>query len=433
MSWLSRYRFRRFLRSSLWAPAVASMAAALLAAPLLRLADDLTGWTLMNFGVDGAKALAGALSSSLLTVLVFSFSIILLAVQVAGGQLSPRVIARIYMTRRLKLVVVSFVFTYTYTLAALGRIDDHVPQLSMLVAILSSLFSVALFLYLIQMAGLELRQGEVLTTVAAETRAVMLALYPGRFPPLHEAAARPALPAAPAPNTRMHTGHPGVVLAFDAAGLVELARRADCTIELVPQVGDFLATGEDVFRLYGPGATAVSDAGLRACLALGAERVLGNDPAFGFRILVDIAIKALSPAINDPTTGALAVDQIHHLLHVLSQRQLDPGVVHDSTGTPRLAYRTPSWEDFVTLAVTEIRLCSAGNPQVTRRLQAMFGHLVQVVPPERSAAVRAEIALLGQTIESGFASRGDRIIAGTADLQGFGSRPQFREFEEIRQ
>ena len=213
-----------------------------------------------------------------------------------------------------------------------------------------------------------------------------------------------------------------MVLAFDAVGLVEIARRAGCTIELVPGVGDFLAPGEEVFRLYGAGTGAVNDAGLRGCIVLGPGRSLEKDPAFGFRILVDIAIKALSPAINDPTTGVQAIDQIHHLLHLLGERQLDPGIVRDSSGEIRLVYRAPCWEDFVTLAVTEIRLCGAGSPQVTRRLQVMFEQLVQVVPPERAGTLRKELALLQRTIERGFADPEDRIVAGVGDLQGFGSR-----------
>jgi len=84
-------------------------------------------------------------------------------------------------------------------------------------------------------------------------------------------------------------------------------------------------------------------------------------------------------------------------------------------------YRTPSWEDFVSLAITEIRLYGATSPQVTRRLQAMLEHLVQVVPVERSEALRKEMALLRRTIERGFADPEDRILAGVGDRQGFGS------------
>lgn len=155
---------------------------------------------------------------------------------------------------------------------------------------------------------------------------------------------------------------------------------------------------------------------------LGSERSLEHDPAFGFRIIVDIAEKALSPAINDPTTGVLAIDQIEHLLHLLGEKQLDNGVVRDSSGEVRLVYRTPSWEDFVDLAVTEIRLYGANSPQVTRRLMAMFDNLIKAVPVKRSAVLNKELAHLLRTITSAFADRDDRILAATADRQGFGSR-----------
>jgi uncharacterized membrane protein len=421
MSWILRFRYRMFLKSSLWVTAIACMAAALLAAPLIRQIDESTQWTLMGFGLDGSRVVVGALASSLLTFIVFAFSIILLAVQVAGGQLSPRIIARIFENRLVKLVLGAFVFSYTYTLAALGRIEDRVPQLPVLIAILSSLFCVALFLYLIQRVSQSLRPIMILTRVGVDTRTAISALYPNPFRTDQGEHSGPSLNMTSAKRTITHNGRSGVVLAFDAVGLVEIARRADCTVELIPQVGDFLATGEDVFRLHGARAGAVNDGSLRRCVALGSERTLERDPAFGFRILVDIASKALSPAINDPTTGVLAIDQIHHLLHQLGQRQLDTGVVRDSSGEVQLVYRTPGWEDFVTLAVTEIRLYGATSSQVTRRLQAMFEHLVQVVPAERSEALRKEMALLRRTIDRGFADPEDRIIAGVGDRQGFGS------------
>jgi uncharacterized membrane protein len=157
-------------------------------------------------------------------------------------------------------------------------------------------------------------------------------------------------------------------------------------------------------------------------VALGIERTLEQDPAFGFRIIVDVASKALSPAINDPTTGVLAVDQLHHLLQLVAGRQLDTGVVRDSSGAVRLLYRTPDWEDFVTLTATELRIYGAGNPQVTRRLRAMYGQLLRAVPAERAGALRHEVSLLEATVEAAWAHPADRLMAGAGDLQGFGSR-----------
>jgi len=405
----------------MYAAPIASMAAAILAAPLVRMLDEQTRWTLLGYGADGARAVVGALSASILSLLVFSFSIMLLAVQVAGGQLSPRIVARIFEARAVKVALSVFAFSFVYSLAALGRVEDRVPQLPILVAVLTSCFSIALFLYLVQGASKSFRPVVMLTQVAADTRAVIASHYPDSLQARERAQPQEAV-SKPAARSVVHSGPAGVVLSIDTAGLVELAAQADCVIEFIPQVGDFLAIGDETFRIHGASSGSMDDFALRNCVALGPERTLDQDPAFGFRIIVDIAIKALSPAINDPTTGALSIDQLEHLLHLLGGRQLGSGVARDSAGMARLLYRTPDWEDFVTLAVTEIRLCGATSPQVTRRLQVMFEHLLKVVPAERTGALHTEKALLDRTIERTYTDAGDRALARVADVQGFGSR-----------
>src|SRR4029079_400582 len=102
------------------------------------------------------------------------------------------------------------------------------------------------------------------------------------------------------------------------------------------------------------GGTDLPAEALHSSIALGTERTIEQDPAFAFRMIVDIASKGLSPAINDPTTAVLAIDRIHHLLRHVGSRRLDNELVRDATGRLRLMYRTPDWEDFVTLAITEI-------------------------------------------------------------------------------
>ena len=421
MSLSAQHRFRSFLPASLFPVAIAGMAAALLAAPAVRWIDDRTRWTLLGIGADGARAVLGALSASLLTFIVFVFSTLLLVVQVAGAQLSPRVVARVFERPLTKLTLAAFVFSFTYSLAALGRVEDPVPQLPVLLAILSSLAGVALFLFLIQSACLGFRPISVLTRVGEETREAIETIYPHPFPRSEGTPAEPAPGLPPDAKTIVHHGKPGVVLAFDAAGLTQLAVAAGCVVVLVPQVGDFVAAGDELFRLHGSGAAAADAGALSQCVALGPERSLGGDPAFGVRIIVDIAIKALSPAINDPTTAVLAIDQLSHLLRLLGSRRLDSGVVRDEAGQVLLRYRTPGWEDFVALAVTEIRLCAGTSVAVYRRLQAMFDHLVLVLPEERAALLREEALLMHRTVERSLDDPTDRALAVVGDLQGLGS------------
>lgn len=422
MTWLNQYRFRKFLRTSLWLlPSIGMILAILMAAAAYWL-DAQTHWVLIGYGLDGAKAVVGTLVASLLSLIVFTFSILMLAVQVAGGQLSPRIIAGVFERPLTRLTLAVFIFCFFYSLAVLGRIEGRVPQLPVFLAVATNMVCIAMFIALIQVASKGLRPIAVLTRQANRTCAVIETMYPRPFVRGAETGERAGPVDSQINRVIRQEGHSGVLQAFDAAGLADLAARGECAIELVPQVGDFVFAGSEIFRIRG--AVDVDDQDMRCCIALGVERVLDYDPAFGFRIIVDIGIKALSPAINDPTTGVLAIDQLEQLLCLLGQRELDSGVVRDSTGVVRLVYRTPGWDAFVALAATEMRLCGGNSPQVTRRLRAMFDRLDQSVPAERRGPIRAEIALLQGAIDRNFADPADRCRATVPDCQGFGSEVQ---------
>jgi uncharacterized membrane protein len=203
--------------------------------------------------------------------------------------------------------------------------------------------------------------------------------------------------------------------------LTALAQQFDGVIELVPQVGDDVAVGDPLLRVYGTGAEPYRRR-LQQSVIVGFERTLEQDPMFGFRILVDIASKGLSPAINDPTTAVLALDQIHHLLQCVGRRDLDTGQVRDSAGKLRLIYRTPDWEDFVRLAVTEIRQFGGESIQIVRRLRAMLENLIAVLPPPRTDLLRKELMVLHRSSERRFADPEDRELAGISDAQGVGGK-----------
>jgi uncharacterized membrane protein len=416
MTWLQRYRIRNFVTNSVWLLPLLGLVGALLLNPVVQRLDAALGWK-ASVDVDSARAVLGALTSSLLTFIVFVFSILLVAVQLASAQLSPRIIATVYRSPVLRLSLTLFVFAFTFSLAALARIGEAVPQIAVWIAIGSSVASIAAFLYMLDIVGKSLRPVIILTRIGNLGQEVIEDVYPHVF---GDAARAPATAPQLGTPARVVPAHrTGVVLAFDVDGLVEMAQRADGVIEFVPQVGDFIANGDPLFRVHG-GAGAVDDGTLRDSVAMGAERTMEQDPSFAFRIVVDVAAKALSPAINDPTTGVLALDQVHRLLRSVGRRQLDTGLAHDGGGRLRLVYRTPDWEDFVGLAVTEIRQFGGTSIQIVRRMRAMLENLIEALPRERAAQLRVELDLLNRTVERDFPDREDRTRAAAGDSLGVG-------------
>ena len=146
-----------------------------------------------------------------------------------------------------------------------------------------------------------------------------------------------------------------------------------------------------------------------------------QDPTFALRILVDIAIKALSAAINDPTTAVMAIDQLHRLLRVVGLRHLRNEELRDAAGKLRLVYLTPNWEDYVHLTCTEIRHCGAGSVQIVRR------HALDAREPAAVAA--ASIATPSCAVSSSCSTGRSRATSpspktgrwrGSRDPQGLG-------------
>jgi uncharacterized membrane protein len=418
MTWGQRYLMKLVARTSLVLWAAVSLFAALLCGSGVRWLDEVTQWKLFGFSEDGARAVLGTLVSSMLTFIVFVLSAALIVVQLASGQLTPRVIALVLTQRGVKLTLAVLTFTYTYTLAALGRIDDRVPDLFVGIAVVLNLACILVFFLFVQLFSTGLRPSSVMLLVANRARRVFEQVYPLAYDPkAPEQSTSGALPGTPAQVVEFD-GWFGSLMAFGLPGLTRLAREADATVELVPQVGDSLAPGDPLFRVYG--GRPISHAALRGCVAVGTERTLDQDPRFAFRILVDIANKALSPAINDPTTAVLALDQIDNLLARLGRRRLDEGVVRDPDGRVRLVYGTPDWPDYVTLAVSEIRHYGEGSIQVVRRLKAMLENLLAVLPECRWPPLQQELALLGTAVVRHFLDEDDRKRAAVADYQGVG-------------
>lgn len=419
MNWEQRYRLGLTVRTSLVFWAGLAVAAAILCAPAVRWLDRETGWVVFGFSADGARVVLSTLAGSMLTFIVFVLSSTLIVVQLASGQLTPRVIAMVFALPWVRFTLMTFTFTYVYTLSALGRVDDRTPDLHVGIAIVLNLACIVVFFEFVQRLSNGLRPSTMMQLVAERGRRVMGEVYPLEFDPN-----RPEQPVAAAlpdgrPEVIEFVGRSGVVMAFSAERLVELAQTADAVVELVPQVGDSVAAGDPLFRVFG-GTRPISSGALRGCVAVGAERTLEQDPRFAFRILVDIANRALSPAVNDPTTAVIALDQLDNLLVCLGRRRLDEGAAREAGGKVRVVYGTPDWPDYVVLAVSEIRQYGGGSLQIDRRLRAMLEHLIRELPEARRPPLEQELSMLGSAVEREFRDEEDRRRAGVADYQGVG-------------
>jgi uncharacterized membrane protein len=274
----------------------------------------------------------------------------------------------------------------------------------------------AAFFYLIDYASRLLRPISILAHVGHEGLAVIASVYPDPSP-------GPTSPGGIHKRQRpqriiSHQGTSGIVLAINIDAIKAEAERNNGVVEFVPQVGDFVSVDEPLFNLYG-GASAIEDDILRSTLAFGSERTMEQDPTFAFRIVVDIALKALSPAINDPTTAVQALDQTEDLLLRIGQRRLDVGSLVGEHGYTRVTYPAPTWDDLLAVGLDEIRVYGASSLQVVRRLRLVLQHLEEAVTPDRRPAVRERIERLDVAIESEIAEI-DRADALVGDPQGLG-------------
>jgi uncharacterized membrane protein len=425
LRWNRVYRTLSYARSALWIVPLAAVVLVLAIAPLLRALDAWLQWPLSGLDVEGAQALFLTTITLTLSFLVFTFSSLLVAIQVAGGQLTPRIIATTLLRDNfVRYSVGLFVFTLVLAVTALNRQQGHVNDIGVVVIAMLACACMTAFLFLIDYAARLLRPVTILTRVGGMGLEVIDAVYPHTLLADQVDVIDP--PALGKPSRVVaHEGASEVVLAVDLEELSAQAMRHGGVIELVPQVGEFVAYGQTVFMLHGA-ASSIPDDSLSAAVAFGPERTLEQDPLFAFRIVADIALKALSPAINDPTTAVLAIDQIHRLLRIVGLRRLHAGMICGHDGFERVVVRTPDWEDFVNISCKEIRACGVSSMQVTRRLYAMFEDLLALLPAQRRAALEEERSLLDRAVRDAFPFAEDRALARAPDVQGFGSAARTR-------
>ena len=420
LAWGRIYRATSYVKSSLWIVPIVAIALVLLIAPWLRALDGWLQWRLLGLAMSGAQGLYQTVITLTLSFMVFTFGSLLVAIQVAGGQLTPRIIATTLLRDNVvRYSVGLFTFTLVLAVASLNRLDENVPELVAFLTASLGIACMATFLFLIDYAARLLRPVSIVARVGNEGLGVLEGVYPQPVGETSDSESATSVRSSAPQRLVAHTGDSEILLAVDLETLLLEAERHGGVIELVPQVGDFVAHEEPLFALYG-GAATIDDRKLRAAVAFGSERTMEQDPMFAFRILVDIALKALSPAINDPTTAVLSLDQIHRLLKAVGKRHLQLEEIEDDYGRVRVVYRTPNWEDYVNVSCNEIRTCGASSVQIARRLRAMIDNVAVSLPAHRRVALNSERERLDRAIETLYAQPADLALARIPDSQGLG-------------
>ena len=409
------------LKSSLWfIPVLCVLAGAALSFATIavdRYFDYQAVPTSVVGGPDAAAYILSTVAASMVSLTALVLTITMVVVQLAMGQFSPRIVQRILRDKPSQLAIGLFVATFVHAILALRQVTNNgdgtgdVPGIAVLTAFLLVIASIAVLVIYVQHIGQALRVSALIELVGKDTRALLDRVYPDKGAVLDD---------EPDKTRVVRAKKSGVVTGIGSEQIVEEAARADCELELVPTLGEFVPADAPLFRVLGEPAGLDEDR-LRDALVVKLEPTLDQDVSYGIRLLVDIAERSLADSpFQDPTTAVQAIDRLHDILRQLARRPFPDGRHRDGAGRVRLTVRSPDWEAYVLLATEEIRLAGARSPQVTRRLRAALTDLRSIAPPERIDVLDRQLERLRTAAEGALDSE-DAEFALTDDQKGIGA------------
>jgi len=389
-----RYRVGHFVRavlSSFWFWPLVFIAVA------IRLSESIPAWasSIPVQGVNGlqlfadnagvyAVAILTTTAAADITILTFVFSTLMIVLQLASSQLSPRILRPTLRQgaaqRSMGIMAGGFMFSVWSLLDIYGSQNALGAAMVVLVAIAWTFAVVITFLHFVNFTISNIRAPAVIRFIAEQTARSIRRTYQLDEKP--EGTKAPDLDV----SYTLKSHRDGIVTGIGASEVVDWAQRAGAVVELDIGLGDYVSRGVKIGRVRGAASRRLALKPWRF-LIVERERTLRGDPPYGFRLLVDIANRALSPAINDPTTAVQVLDELQSLLVVLAQRPDKPGRMYDSDGVLRLSLPAVSWNKYLCVAIQEIYEYGHESSQVTQRIDRMLDDLTEVASESQMLAI----------------------------------------------
>lgn len=413
------YKAYLSVRTSLWLVPVICVVLGALVSFLTIAIDRSYDYTLVPAslvgGPDAALSILSTVATSMVSLATLVLTIVLVVVQLAMGQFSPRIVQRLLRDRPSQFAIGLFIATFVHTLLAIREVKlgdasspGHVPGAAIVTTFILSIISIAILVTYVHHVGQALRVSALVELAGVQTRKLLDEIYTDKGEPT-KGQVDPSIVTA---------DKSGVLAIIAHKQLVKAARGGDCVLELLPALGEFVPAGADLFKIHGE-PTNIDRKAVNGGVILRLERTLDQDVAYGIRLLVDVAERSISDSPwQDPTTAVQAIDRLHDCLRQLVTRPLLEGRCHDEDHQLRLIHQTMTWTAYVHLAFDELRLAGARSPQVARRLKAALQDLISIAPEDRRDVLETQLDMLNSRTARLFEDERELAIVQGADTGG---------------
>jgi uncharacterized membrane protein len=416
-----------YLRGTYWAvPSAMAVAAVGLSVAMIQLDEAATAGMLDRLswvytgGPEGARAVLSTIAASMITVAGVTFSITIVALTLASQQFGPRLLRNFLRDPGNQVVLGTFVSTFIYCLLVLRTVrgsddEEFVPHLAVTVGVVLAMLSLGVLIFFIHHVATSIQASRIIANVAEDLEGAINRLFPETIGD-DSATAEPG-GASPGESDASDEGQrevrattAGYVQAIDAQGLMAVARERDVVVRVRARPGLFVRKGH-VLLTIGPTPTHGDrdDRPFQELFIIGSDRTGAQDVTFFIDQLVELAVRALSPGINDPGTARLCIDRLEQALCHLGGRRIPSPARHDEDGRVRVFACPLTFSGMVESAFNEIARYGRSSVSVTCRLLDAVRSVGSCVQREadRQALLRQAAAIAGEVRESSF-SEGDR-------------------------